>query len=361
MTKEIWKDVVGYEGLYKVSNKGNVRSLGRVVRDSIGRVRNIKPRTMSPSVKKSGGRDDIGYLEVRLTIDKHNKRNFLVHRLVAESFLENPDNKPTVNHKDGDKHNNNLDNLEWATYSENNFHAYDNGLKSDNRVVVRLDEDDSIVGIYKSMHEADRQTGVDYRKIHRLCNSYDNFDGEYYWDYIENFKVNKGQLYFAKTREDAIIPTRESESAGYDFYASVEATETELDGVVKEQLLEKGKVNFVKTGIASAMSDDYFLSLKSERSSVAKYGINVLAGVIDSGYRGEIALMVVPLVKDVLISDQAEEVEEYEDLIIYPLTKAIAQGVLLPVPKVEVKELPYEELLKVESERGTGGWGSSGK
>ena len=173
--------------------------------------------------------------------------------------------------------------------------------------------------------------------------------------------MTKDVLYFARTTEDAILPTKSDEDAGRDFYASIEATETELDGVVKEQLLEKGKVNFVKTGIASAMSDDYFLSLKSERSSVAKYGINVLAGVIDSGYRGEIALMVVPLVKDVLISDQADEVEEYDDLIIYPLTKAIAQGVLLPVPKVEVKELPYEELLKVESERGTGGWGSSGK
>lgn len=93
---------------------------------------------------------------------------------------------------------------------------------------------------------------------------------------------------------------------------------------------------------------------------MAKYGDTVLAGVIDSGYRGEIALMVVPLVKDVLISDH-EEVEEYEDLIIYPLTKAIAQGVLLPVPKVEVKELPYEELLKAESEREQVAGGSSGK
>lgn len=173
--------------------------------------------------------------------------------------------------------------------------------------------------------------------------------------------MTKNVLYFARTTEDAILPTKSGEDAGYDFYASIEARDTELDGVVKEQFLEKGKVNFVKTGIASAMSDDYFLSLKSERSSVAKHGLNVLAGVIDSGYRGEIALMVVPLVKDVLISDQTDEVEEYEDLIIYPLTKAIAQGVLLPVPKVEVKELSYDELLEIDSERGTGGWGSSGK
>ena len=71
--------------------------------------------------------------------------------------------------------------------------------------------------------------------------------------------------------------------------------------------------------------------------------------------------MIVPLVKDVLISNMVDEVEEYEDVIIYPYDKAIAQGTLLPVPKVEVKELSYDELLEIESERGTGGWGSSGK
>lgn len=361
MTKEIWKDVVGYEGLYEVSNKGNVRSLGRVVRDSIGRVRNIKPRTMSPSVKKSGGRDDIGYLEVRLTIDKHNKRNFLVHRLVAESFLENPDNKPTVNHKDGDKHNNNLDNLEWATYSENNFHAYDTGLKGDNRVVVRLDEDDSIVGIYKSMHEADRQTGVDYRRIHKLCNSYDNFDGEFYWDYIENFEVSNSTLYFAKVKPDAIIPSQETGSAGYDFYAHIEGIESEHEGVVREQLLEKNKVNFVGTGVASAMSDEFCLNFKNERSSFAKNGATVLAGLIDSNYRGEIKLMVLPLVKDILITDRVEETEEYEDIILIPMNKAIAQATLQYVPIVEVKEIPYSGLSNIKSERGLGGWGSTGK
>ena len=73
MTKEIWKDVVGYEGLYKVSNKGNVKSLGRVVRDSIGRVRNIKPRIMSPSVTKSGKRG-----LVHLVIQLRKKDHILV-------------------------------------------------------------------------------------------------------------------------------------------------------------------------------------------------------------------------------------------------------------------------------------------
>ena len=173
--------------------------------------------------------------------------------------------------------------------------------------------------------------------------------------------MTKDVLYFARVNEEAVLPTKSKEDAGLDFYASIEVRPTEHDGEVYEQWLDKGKVNFVKTGIASAMSEDYFLSMKSERSSVAKHGINVLAGVIDSGYRGEITLMIVPLVNDVLISNMVDEVAEHNDVIIYPYSRAIAQGVLLPVPNLEVKELSYEDLLDIESERGDKGWGSSGK
>lgn len=168
-------------------------------------------------------------------------------------------------------------------------------------------------------------------------------------------------IYFAKVREGAIIPEKRKEDAGYDLYAWTQGRETEEEGVVFEQFLEKGKVNVIKTGVASAVDSKYFLSAKSERSSVAKNGLSILAGTIDSGYRGEIMLMATPLVKDVLITSEVKEVEEHDDLILYPYKKAVAQLVLLPVPDVEVEELTYEELLKIESERKTGGWGSSGK
>lgn len=170
----------------------------------------------------------------------------------------------------------------------------------------------------------------------------------------------KDKLYFAKVDEKAIIPSKRREDGAYDFYPLIKPQET-AEGLVYEQYLEKGKVSMIGTGIASAMSSDYLLSLKSERSSVAKHGITVLAGVIDSGYRGEIKIMVTPLVKDILISSMVAEVEEHDDLVVIPYDKAIAQAVLQPVPDVEVEELKYEELLKIESERGTGGWGSSGK
>ena len=87
-----WKDVVGYEGLYEVNNLGEVFSLGRVVYDSIGRTRNIKPKKLNPSANASG------YLEVRLTNELGESKKHLIHRVVASAFIDNPMNKEFVNH-----------------------------------------------------------------------------------------------------------------------------------------------------------------------------------------------------------------------------------------------------------------------
>lgn len=104
---EKWKNVVGYEGLYAVSNKGRVRKMGH---GSYG------GRIMTP-MEINGG-----YLRVRLTKGEESK-TFLVHRLVAMAFLSNPDNLPTVNHKDFDTRNNTVENLEWMTQRENNNYS----------------------------------------------------------------------------------------------------------------------------------------------------------------------------------------------------------------------------------------------
>ena len=175
-----------------------------------------------------------------------------------------------------------------------------------------------------------------------------------------NVTAPKEKLMFAKMHDDAIVPKKRKEDAGYDFFPVLEGRWTE-EGVAKEQFLEKGKVSVVKTGIASSMSDKFFLSMNSERSSVAKLGLTVLAGVIDSGYQGEIMLMVVPLVKDIIITNMTKEVEDNGDSFLVPYTKAIAQGVLMPVPDVDVSEVSYEELTSKKTERGTGGWGSTDK
>lgn len=117
---EEWRDVKGFEGLYQVSNFGNVRSVDREVKTNSGK-RKYKGKDMA--INYTGNYPSVGF--------KKNKKIYrlMVHRIVAEAFLPNIENKDTVNHKDGNKRNNNVNNLEWSTWSENHKHAYKNGLR----------------------------------------------------------------------------------------------------------------------------------------------------------------------------------------------------------------------------------------
>lgn len=173
--------------------------------------------------------------------------------------------------------------------------------------------------------------------------------------------MTKDVLYFSKVDSQAVIPTKRDEDGAYDMYVIIDPRETEHEGTVYEKLIKKGEVTLLDTGIASAMSDSYALTLKSERSSVGKHGLVVLSGLIDSGYRGSIMAQVVALEKDILISSEVEEVEVYDDIVIYPYKKALLQARLVVVPDVEVKEMTHSELLEIPSLRGENGWGSSGK
>lgn len=124
MVDEIWKDIEGYEGYYKVSNLGRVKSLPRVIyRVKDGRKMTIKGKIMTPTINSRG------YYGVRLSIDGIG-RTAKVHGLVANAFLDNPQNLVEINHKDGDKSNNHINNLEWSTRQKNIKHAFDNGLNS---------------------------------------------------------------------------------------------------------------------------------------------------------------------------------------------------------------------------------------
>lgn len=110
---EIWKDVIGYEGFYQVSNLGRVKTLGNNKFN--------KEKIMKSTIS------DNGYFRIGLIKDNYQKRYF-VHRLVAESFIENFENKKQVNHINGIKTDNNVENLEWNTSFENMQHASLNGL-----------------------------------------------------------------------------------------------------------------------------------------------------------------------------------------------------------------------------------------
>lgn len=175
--------------------------------------------------------------------------------------------------------------------------------------------------------------------------------------------MNDEEIFFAKIRPTAIIPSKKDEDAGYDLYSDFEG-----DYFV----ILPGKTKAVTTGIATAFSPKYYAQIE-ERSSMAKLGIKKSGGVFDSGYRGEYMIMTYntnnkPFIISKVPIEQIEETfeacgETYKksEVILYPQTKAICQMVMQIVPKLTQKELSYDELLKIESERKTGGFGSSGK
>lgn len=112
--QEAWKDIPNFEGYYQVSNFGRIRSITRKAKTKIlnNNYRTIKGQLISPAKTKDG------YLKVSLS-KKHKRYYFRVHRLVANAFLSNPNNYPVINHKDENKLNNRVDNLEWCSIKYN--------------------------------------------------------------------------------------------------------------------------------------------------------------------------------------------------------------------------------------------------
>lgn len=161
------------------------------------------------------------------------------------------------------------------------------------------------------------------------------------------------EIKFARLTMDAKIPSKRKEDAGYDVYPNFEG---------KCMIINKGETVKIGTGICSAIPNEYCFKLE-ERSSTSLKGLKISGGVIDSGYRGEWNVAIYNGTnKEIIITKQPEKYNFCEnDYIIYPYSKAIAQALLVPVPNTKTTEVSYDELLKENSERGSCGFGSTGK
>lgn len=155
MEQEIWKPISGHENRYLISNLGRVKRLPIIVSNNRKRgpfKSHKKERILTLST-------NVGGYYTAFIFDKHRP----VHRLVAQAFIPNPENKPTVNHKDCNKKNNNVDNLEWATVMENVHHAHDNGL-----VPIRRGEENNKAKLTEVDVLAIRSSGMNNRELGEL-------------------------------------------------------------------------------------------------------------------------------------------------------------------------------------------------
>lgn len=178
---EVWKDIKGYEGLYQVSNMGRVKSLERTFIDKIGRKQHIKERILKPTPNHNG------YLQVILCISNGKKKTFRVHRLVCETFHENPKNKPCVNHIDENKENNVASNLEWCTIAENNNHGTRKArmAKSLSKTVAQYTKEGELIKVWQSASEVERQLGFDQGHISEVARGKLKTAYGYVWKYVE--------------------------------------------------------------------------------------------------------------------------------------------------------------------------------
>lgn len=181
---EIFKDIEGYTGRYQISNTGRVKTLKRQGTDE---------RILVGCI------DRTGYLRVNLIDEVGNTKSYGVHRLVCLNFLTNPEEKRTVNHKDGNKLNNQLSNLEWMTHGENHKHSYDelgrqshmkgkSGKAHPNaKAVTRRCKVTGEVNHYETVRQAGNAGEFSEGHISSCCNGKRKSHKGFYWNFTDNF------------------------------------------------------------------------------------------------------------------------------------------------------------------------------
>ncbi len=170
---EQWKSIKGYEGIYEISNYGNVKSLSRIwigkTKKGEDRVNKTKEKLLKQYIQK-GKRSNIKDTACVLLRANGKNKHYFVHRLVALHFIdnENPTERTQVNHIDGNRLNNNYTNLEWCTAKENVAHAFENNLIKTQKKVLQIDKETlEVIQEYSGESEACRYVGVTQGKISR--------------------------------------------------------------------------------------------------------------------------------------------------------------------------------------------------
>ena len=190
---EEWRTIFDFPN-YEVSNKGNIRS--KEYNDSLGHLRSSK------KLKKQV--NNCGYEYVILSSKEEKHKTLTVHRIVAKTFIPNPEEKEDVNHIDGNKLNNNVNNLEWTTTQENIKKRYEIGIDGNNYKAVeqRSLDGKELYDIFKSSYEAEKITGIARQHIGACCRGERKSAGGYSWKFeieepkkIEKIKSNGDEFY----------------------------------------------------------------------------------------------------------------------------------------------------------------------
>jgi hypothetical protein len=172
--KETWKDIECYEGFYQVSNYGRVRSLTRTFARSDGKVKTFQERVLKQGTNPNGYR----YVNLSMGSKTYSAR---VHKLVAQAFLINPKSLPCINHKDEDKQNNAVGNLEWCTYQYNN--TYNNKQRCRMTKILQLSKSGELIKAYESVAKAEIEVFGKRSNVSACCSGRINSCGGYVWKY----------------------------------------------------------------------------------------------------------------------------------------------------------------------------------